>query len=145
MNILDTSLWIEFFAGSPLDKSILDVLSAYEEVCIPVICLQEIRKKFLNDNDPEKAVIAIDIMKKGLVINIDCEIALLASDMSKQHKLPMADSIIYASAVLYNAQLYTQDKHFENLDRVHYFPKQSQSRRSSVLCQKVQPFVVDVL
>ena len=50
------------------------------------------------------------------------------SDMSKQHKLPMADSIIYATAVLCGAELYTlnlwfADKHFENLDRVHYFSK----------------------
>ena len=35
--------------------------------------------------------------------------------------LPLADSIIYATAVLWDAELYTQDKHFENLDRVHYF------------------------
>jgi len=58
-----------------------------------------------------------------MVIDIDSEIALLASDISKQHKLPMADSIIYATAVLWDAELYTQDKHFENLDRVHYFSK----------------------
>ena len=51
------------------------------------------------------------------------EIALLASDTGKQRKLPMADSIIYATAELYNAEIYTQDKHFENLDRVHYFSK----------------------
>ena len=62
-------------------------------------------------------------MKNGVVINLDSEIALLASDMSKQHGLPMADSIIYATAVLWDAELYTQDKHFENLDRVHYFSK----------------------
>jgi predicted nucleic acid-binding protein len=58
-----------------------------------------------------------------MVISIDSEIALLASDISKQYKLPMADSIIYATAVLWDAELYTQDVHFENLDRVHYFPK----------------------
>jgi predicted nucleic acid-binding protein len=82
-----------------------------------------VKKKFLVDNDAVKAVTAIDIMKKGKVINIDSEIALLASEISKQHKLPMADSIIYATAVSRDAELYTQDKHFENLDRVHYFSK----------------------
>jgi len=62
-------------------------------------------------------------MKEGIVISIDAEVALLASDLSKQYKLPMADSIIYATTVLLDAELYTQDKHFENLDRVHYFSK----------------------
>jgi predicted nucleic acid-binding protein len=87
-----------------------------------------VRKKFLNDNDLDTAVAAIDIMKNSTVINLDSEIALLAADMSKQHKLPMADGIIYATAELYDAEVYTSnlrfaDKHFENLDRVHYFSK----------------------
>jgi len=72
---------------------------------------------------PDTAVAVIDIMKNSIVINLDSEIALLASDMSKQHKLPMADSIIYATAELYDAEIYTQDKHFENLDRIRYFSK----------------------
>jgi predicted nucleic acid-binding protein len=123
MNIIDTSLWIEFFAGTPLDESIVNVIGISDEMFVPSICLYEVRKKFLNDNDPDTAVAVIDIMKNGIVINLDSEIALLASDMSKQHKLPMADSIIYATAELYDAEIYTQDKHFENLDRVHYFSK----------------------
>jgi len=123
MIIIDTSLWIEFFAGTPLDESIVNALLNNEELYVPTICLYEVKKKFINDNDYPKAVTAIDIMKEGIVINIDSEIALLASDIGKQHKLPMADSIIYATAVLWDAELYTQDKHFENLDRVHYFSK----------------------
>jgi predicted nucleic acid-binding protein len=123
MIIIDTSLWIEFFAGTPLDKSILKALSNNDELYVPTICLYEVKKKFLVDNDAVKAVTAIDIMRKGTVISIDSEIALLASDISKQHKLPMADSIIYATTILWNAELYTQDKHFQNLDRVHYFSK----------------------
>ena len=123
MNIVDTSLWIEYFAGTPLDNSIIDILLNSKELYVPVICLYEVRKKFLNDYDTDKADIAIDIMKNGKIINIDSEIALLASDMSKQHKLPMADSLIYATAILHDAIIYTQDKHFENLDRVNYFAK----------------------
>jgi len=126
MNIIDTSLWLEFFAGTPLNELIVNALLNNEELYVPTICLYEVKKKFLNDNDYAKAVTAIDIMKEGIVISIDSEIALLASDISKQHKLPMADSIIYATAILLDAELYTQDRHFENLDRVHYFLKHSE-------------------
>ena len=123
MNIVDTSLWIEYFAGTPLDESILNALYKNDELYVPTICLYEVRRKFLNDNDVAKAVTAIDIMKNGMVISINSEIALLASDISIQYKLPMADSIIYATSVLYNADIYTQDKHFQNLDRVRFFAK----------------------
>ena len=123
MNIVDTSLWLEYFAGTMLDKSIIDALTKSNELYVPTICLYETRKKFLNDGDVAKAVTAIEIMKNGIVISINSEIALLASDVSKQYKLPMADSIIYATAVLYDAEIYTQDKHFQNLERIHYFAK----------------------
>jgi predicted nucleic acid-binding protein len=123
MNIIDTSLWIEFFAGTELDLSIINAIKKKDELCVPVICLYEVRKKFLNDNDINKADLAVDIMKIGKVIDMNSEIAVLASDISKQHKLPMADSIIYATAKIYNAKIYTQDKHFENLKQVHYFAK----------------------
>ena len=87
MNIIDTSLWIEFFAGTPLDVSIANVFSNIDDLYVPTICLYEVKKKFLVDNDAVKAVGAIDIMKKCMVISIDSEIALMASDVSKQHKL----------------------------------------------------------
>jgi len=69
----------------------------------------------------EKADLAMDIMRTGNVINMDSEIAVLASDVGKQYKHPMADSIIYATAKICNAEIYTQDKHFKDLEQVHYF------------------------
>ena len=123
MNIVDTSLWIEFFAGAKLDASIMRVMMNRNELFVPVICLYEVRKKFLNDNDPAKADLAMDIMKNGKIISMDFETATLAADFGKQHKLPMADSIIYATAQLHNAEIYTQDRHFEGLGGVRYFAK----------------------
>jgi predicted nucleic acid-binding protein len=62
-------------------------------------------------------------MQNATVIGINPQLAVLAARLGKQYKLPMADSIIYATAVLWDTELYTQDKHFENLARVHYFSK----------------------
>jgi len=90
---------------------------------VPVICLYEVYKKFLSIGDIKKANIAVAIMQDADVIGINPQLAVLAAQLGKQHSLPMADSIIYATAVLWDAELYTQDKHFENLDRVHYFSK----------------------
>lgn len=123
MIIVDTSLWIEFFAGTKLDLSVLNAIRNKNELCIPVVCLYEIRKKFLNDNDVAKADLSVDILKSGRIIDMDSEIAILASDISKQHKLPMADSLIYATAQIHGAELYTQDKHFDGLANVHYFAR----------------------
>jgi len=123
MNIVDSSLWIEYFLENDIDQSIIDAIKDTDNLYIPVISIYEVYKKFLSIGDSEKANIAVAIMQNAVVIGINPQLAVLAAQFGKQHKLPMADSIIYATAVLWDAELYTQDKHFENLDRVHYFSK----------------------
>ena len=123
MNIIDSSLWIEYFLENDIDSSIIDAIKDTENLYIPVISLYEVYKKFISIGDDKKANIAVGIMQNADVIGINPQLAVLAARLSKQHKLPMADSIIYATAVLWDAELYTQDKHFENLEHVHYFSK----------------------
>jgi len=123
MNIVDSSLWVEYFLENDIDQSVIDIIKDTDNLYIPVISLYEVYKKFLSIGDSEKANIAVTIMQNADVIDINPQLAVLAAQLGKQYKLPMADSIIYAAAVLWDAELYTQDKHFENLDRVHYFIK----------------------
>jgi toxin FitB len=123
MNIVDSSLWIEYFLETNIDQSVIDTIKDTDNLYVPVICLYEVYKKFLSIGDSDKANIAVAIMQDADVVGINPQLAVLAAQLGRQHKLPMADSIIYATAVLWDAELYTQDKHFENLDRVHYFSK----------------------
>jgi len=123
MNIVDSSLWIEYFLENDIDQSIIDTIKDTDNLYIPVISLYEVYKKFLSIGNSEKANTAVAIMQNVAVIGINPQLAVLAAQLGKQHTLPMADSIIYATAVLWDAELYTQDKHFENLNRVHYFSK----------------------
>jgi predicted nucleic acid-binding protein len=123
MNIVDSSLWIEYFLENGIDQSIIDAINDTGNLCVPVISLYEVYKKFLSIGNSERANIAVDIMQNATVIGINPQLAVLAAQLGKQHRLPMADSIIYATAELYDAEIYTQDKHFENLDRVRYFSK----------------------
>jgi predicted nucleic acid-binding protein len=123
MNIVDSSLWVEYFLETDIDQSVIDAIKDSDNLYIPVITLYEVYKKFLSIGESEKANIAVAIMQNAAVVGISPQMAVLAAQLSKQHLLPMADSIIYATTVLWDAELYTQDKHFENLDRVHYFPK----------------------
>lgn len=123
MNIVDSSLWVEYFLENDIDQSVIDTIKDTDNLYVPVICLYEVYKKFLSIGDSKKANIAVAIMQDADVIGINPQLAVLAAQLGKQHSLPMADSIIYATAVLWDAELLTQDKHFENLDRVHYFSK----------------------
>ena len=75
------------------------------------------------DKDEKSALSSTSFMQNAAVIGLNSQLAILAAKLGKQHKLPMADSIIYATAIMYGAEIYTQDRHFENLTHVHYFVK----------------------
>lgn len=50
-----------------------------------------------------------------------------AASVSLTYNLPMADSIILATAQKYGATIWTQDADFKNIKRVKYFRKKSAS------------------
>jgi len=59
-------------------------------------------------------------MSTGNVVEMTQEIALAAAVLSLECKLPMADSIILATAQANDATLWTQDEHFKDIEGVKY-------------------------
>ena len=123
MNLVDTSGWLEYFAGSINAKHYEKAIVDTENLLVPAIVLYEVFKKVLADFDENKALVAVGHMKAGTIAGIDEDIAVNAAKISFEKKLPMADSLIYATALKYNATIYTQDTHFEKLKFVTYFKK----------------------
>jgi predicted nucleic acid-binding protein len=62
-------------------------------------------------------------MQTGTVIDLNTALSLSAAQISRKHKLPMADSIIYATSLHYSAVIWTCDKHFKDIPDIQYFPK----------------------
>lgn len=62
-------------------------------------------------------------MKQGILIELTSEIAILDAKSSIDHKIPMADSIILATAQTYEAVIWTEDADFKGIQGVKYFPK----------------------
>ena len=123
MNIVDSSLWLEYFAGTLKNGHVVGIIEDFVNQYVPSICIYEVHKKMLTDKDEPTALASTSFMQNATVVSITSQIAILAAKLSKIHKFPMADSIIYATAEIYNAKIYTQDKHFKDMKDVHYFPK----------------------
>ena len=124
MNIVDSSGWIEYFADSKKANNFSKPIENTNELIVPSIILFEVYKKLLAELSEDIALTAIAHMQQGKVIDLDQEIALSAARVSIENKIPMADSIIYFTAIKYNATLWTQDEHFQNLKgKIKYFPK----------------------
>jgi predicted nucleic acid-binding protein len=123
MNIVDSSGWLEYFAEGSNADFFAPAIEDTANLLVPVICIYEVFKKVLQQRGENQAQIHVGDMKHGKVIEIDESLALSAARLSAELKLPMADSLILATARAHNAILWTQDEHFKDLDGVKYIEK----------------------
>ena len=127
MNLVDTSGWIEYFFDEPNATYFSEPIEDTNNLIVSVICLYEVFKKVNLIADESKALQAVAQMKQGKIIELNEEIALQAALISLRHKLPMADSFIYATGKIQGAIIWTQDADFKNLPSVKYKEKSEQS------------------
>lgn len=116
---LDSSCWLEYFGATPRAELFAPVIEATEDLIVPIITLYEVYKVAKREFGARHAVEAVALMRRGHLIDIDLPLTMAAVDTG----LPLADSLIYATAQAQKATLWTQDAHFEGLPGVKYFAK----------------------
>lgn len=70
------------------------------------------------------------LTEHGEVVPLTTPIALLAADLSSQHRMAMADALIYATARQESVVLVTCDRHFSGIPGVHYVAKRVETGHS---------------
>ena len=123
MNVIDSSGWLEYFVDGKNANFFAPVIEDTANVIVPTISIFEVFKRTLVDKNRDDALEAVAMMYDGKIIDLDREIALIAAELSFELKLPMADSIILATARANDAILWTQDEHFKGLAGVKYIKK----------------------
>jgi predicted nucleic acid-binding protein len=123
MNVIDSSGWLEYFISGKNANFFAPVIEDTANVIVPTISIFEVFKRTLIDKNRDDALEAVAMMYDGKIVDLDREIALIAAELSFELKLPMADSIILATARANDAILWTQDVHFKGLAGVKYIKK----------------------
>ena len=123
MNIVDSSGWLAYFADEPNAKHFLTPLNDSASLVVPTVTIYEVFKVVLRESGENDALQAAAAMQKGTVVALTVPLAIAASKLSIEHALPMADSLILATAQEFNAILWTQDSDLKNIKNVKYFPK----------------------
>lgn len=123
MNIVDSSGWLAYFADEPNAKHFLNPLKDTASLVVPTITVYEVFKVALRESSENEALQVTAAMQKGTVIDLTVQLAIAASKLSIENGLPMADSIILATAKGFDATIWTQDADFKNMAGVKYFPK----------------------
>jgi len=123
MNIVDSSGWLEYFADGPNAEQFAEPLRDVAHLVVPAITLYEVFKVVCRQRGEDAALQAVALMQQGEVVALDASLSLMAARISLELKLPMADSIILATARSHKAMLWTQDVDFANLEGVRYYSK----------------------
>lgn len=117
--VLDASCWLEYLADTPRADLFAPAVETPERLVVPVLTVYEVIKKLMRESGDEAATAALALMQQSDLVEIGLPLAMDAA----LNGLPLADSLIYATARHHDAELWTQDAHFEGLAGVRYFPK----------------------
>lgn len=123
LNVIDSVGWIEYFTDGPLADRYSKYIEDQSSIVTPSVVLYEVFKKILRDGSERAAVDAIAHIQQTNVVPLTAELAIVAAEISLEHRLAMADAIVYASARSAGATLVTSDFHFKDLCGVEYIPK----------------------
>ncbi len=122
MNIVDSSAWLEYFSGGQNADNFAPAIEDEASLIVPVITIYEVFKVILRESTENNALTIVAAMEKGRVIDLTASLSMEAARISRNHRLPMADSIILATGLFYDCTIWTQDSDFDGIENVRYFP-----------------------
>jgi predicted nucleic acid-binding protein len=123
MRLVDTSLWIELFSKGKLLKEAKSSIEPLDSCLVPTIVHYELSKWSMRVLSIANAKAIRSIVTECRLVDLDWAIASEAAILSTEFKLHTTDAIIYATAQIYGAKLFTCDAHFKDLPNVEYFEK----------------------
>ena len=123
MNVIDSSAWLEYFADGPNAAYFARATQETGELVVPTITLLEVFRRICQQRGEGPALQAVAVMRQGRVVDLDGHLALAAAKLGADEKLPLADSVVLATAREFDATLWTQDADFEGLPNVRFRPK----------------------
>ncbi len=109
MNVVDSSAWLAYFAGDANANLFAKPIEDINKLLVPSITLTEVFKIVFRQCDEDMALEAVAHMEQGEVVVLDNGLAIDSAHYGVDLKLPLADSIIYATAQKYQAIIWTQD------------------------------------
>lgn len=121
MNLVDSSGWLEYFKGSSQAENFAPAIEDTANLLVSVINMYEVFKKVYDQGGETAALRAVALMQQGKVQPVTMPLSINAARISGHYKLPMSDSIVYATAEKYQATLHTQNSDLKDLPNIRYF------------------------
>jgi len=124
MNLVDSCGWLEYVADGPNADFFAEALADIETLVIPTVCIYEVFRRLLQQAGRSTALEVQAVMQQATVVPLTPTLAVEAAAVGADLRLPLADSIVLATARAYDTVLWTQDAHFQSMPGVRFIAKQ---------------------
>jgi predicted nucleic acid-binding protein len=125
MNVVDSSAWLEYFAGGPNAEAFAGAIEDTARLVVPTIVLLEVYRRLSRQRGEEAALLRLGYMRHGHIVPLNQTVAIQAARIGVGQGLALADSVILATARAFDATLWTQDADFSGIPGVWYYPKKA--------------------
>lgn len=123
LNVVDSCGWLEYFANGPNADFFAPIIENEKKLIVPHVVVFEVTRRLVHQRGEQAAQQALKFLGKGRLVGLDAAGLCSAAIAAAQHKLAMADALIWQTAITHGAQVYTQDADFMDLQNVVYRAK----------------------
>ncbi len=121
MRLYDTRFFVESFYTSDqqLAKKLREEFSSVNKRLVSSLTIHEIHRIVLKKEGKAVATLRSNIIRRDFqVIDVDYQIAVKSAELRNNHPMPMADSVIAATAQIQGCPLFSDDVHFKNIENL---------------------------
>ena len=122
-HVVDSSAWLEYFADGPNAEHFAPIIEQADALLVPSITVLEVFKAIARQRDESTAIRYTAVIQQSETVDLSADLAMRAAILGLKHRLPLADSIVYATGQAHDALVWTQDADFDGLEGVRYVPK----------------------
>lgn len=120
LNVVDSCGWLEYFGNGPNADFFAPIIENEKKLLVPDVVVYEVIRRLVHQRGESAARQAMMFLSKGRLVGLDGAGLCAAAIAANQHKLAMADALIWQTAIAHGALLYTQDSDFTGLPHVVY-------------------------
>jgi predicted nucleic acid-binding protein len=111
-HLVDSSGWIEYFTNGPNASAFAGAIEESQGLVVASLSLLEVFQWVGRNHGATPALQAVALMQQATVVPLSAPLALQAAELSLHYQLPLAESIVLATARSHNATVLTLEQSF---------------------------------
>ena len=118
-SVYDTRFFVEYFysGDTELLRRLKEDLRAVRERMVSALTIHEIHRINLEREGREVATLRSETIRRDFnVVDVDYGTAVRSAELRNRYRIPMADSVIAATAQINGCPVVSDDRHFQEIE-----------------------------